>query len=75
MARFLKSFNYIVDHEGIKHDKLQLTGQNLGQVFNPISGCLWAMRLWCHEAKWPNLKLKTQPKQLLGYLLLTLVLS
>ncbi len=41
-------------------DKFQLTGQNLGPVFNSRSSC---MLLRCYEAKRPNLKLKTRPKQ------------
>ncbi len=49
-------------------DKLQLKGQNLGRVFNSRSGRMRAMHLCCFEAKGPNLKLKTWPKQLLGSL-------
>ncbi len=48
-------------------DKLQLTGQNLGWVFNFTSDWIF-MYLFCYEAKQPNLKLKTRPKQHLGYL-------
>ncbi len=48
-------------------DKLQLTGQNLGWVFNFRSDWIF-MYLFSYEAKQPNLKLKTRPKQLLGYL-------
>ncbi len=47
-------------------DKLKLTGQNLGPVFNSRCGCKCAMHLCRYEAKRPNLKLKSQPKQLLG---------
>ena len=32
------------------------------------------MYLFCYEAKQPNLKLKTRPKQLLGYYLLAFAL-
>jgi hypothetical protein len=32
------------------------------------------MHLFCYEAKQPNLKLKTWPEQLLGYLLLAFAL-
>jgi hypothetical protein len=56
-------------------DKLQLTGQNLGRVFNSRSGCMCAMHLCYYEAKLPNLKLKTWPKQLLGSLPITFALS
>ncbi len=55
-------------------DKLQLTGQNLGRVFNSRSDCMSALHLFCYEAKQPNLKLKTRPKQLLGSILLVFML-
>jgi hypothetical protein len=55
-------------------DKLQLTGRNLGRVFNSRSGCLCAMQLCCFGTKLPNLMLKTWPKQLLGYLPLDIAL-
>jgi hypothetical protein len=67
----------IITHKIIKliMDKLQLTGQNLGGVFNSRSGCMCAMHLCFYEAKQPNLKLKTWPKQLLGSLPITFALS
>jgi len=49
-------------------DKLQLTGQNLGRVFNFRTGHLNAADLGCYWVKLPNLNLKTQPKQLLDSL-------
>ncbi len=49
-------------------DRLQLTGQNLGWIFNFRSGYMIAMHLLCNTAILSNLELKTQPKQLLGYL-------
>ncbi len=49
-------------------DKLQLTGQNLGRVFNFRTGHLHAANVWCYPVKLSTLKLKTQPKQLLVYL-------
>ncbi len=49
-------------------DKLQLTGQNLGWVFNLRSVHLPVAHLWCYLVKLPNLKLKTRHKQLLGSL-------
>ncbi len=55
-------------------DKLQLTGQNLGGVFNFRSGHLHSGHLWCYPVKLPNLKLKTRPKQLLGFLPLDIAL-
>jgi hypothetical protein len=55
-------------------DKLQLTGQNLGRVFNFRNGRVYAMHFLCYRVKLTNLKLKTQSKQLLGYLPLDIVL-
>ena len=55
-------------------DKLQLTGQNLGCVFNFRSGCVHAVHLLCYGVKLSKLKLKTWPKQLLGSLPLDIVL-
>ncbi len=55
-------------------DSLQLKGQNLGRVFNSRSGCMHATHLFGYEAKLPNLKLKTRPKQFLGSLLLDIAL-
>jgi hypothetical protein len=55
-------------------DKLQLTGQNLGRVFNFRNGRVHVVHFLCYVVKLPNLKLKTQPKQLLGYLPLDIVL-
>jgi hypothetical protein len=55
-------------------DKLQLTGQNLGGVFNFRFGHLHAEHFWCYQVNLPNFKLKTRPKQLLGSLLLVIVL-
>jgi hypothetical protein len=55
-------------------DKLHLTGQNLGRVFNFRNGRVLAVHLLCCGVKLPNLKLKTWPKQLLGSLLLDIAL-
>jgi hypothetical protein len=55
-------------------DKLQLTGQNLGQVFNFRSGHLHAATFLVLSVKLPNLQLKTWPKQLLGYLPIVIAL-
>ncbi len=55
-------------------DKLQLTGQNLGRVFDSNSDRVYDIQLHFSEAEQPNLKLKTRPKQLLGYLLLDITL-
>jgi hypothetical protein len=49
-------------------DKLQLTGQNLGRVYNFRNGCLYGVHFLCYGAKLPNLKLKTQTKQFIGSL-------
>jgi hypothetical protein len=55
-------------------DKLQLTGQNLGRVFNIRSSHLQAAAFLVSSVKLPDLLLKTLPKQLLGYLLLDIAL-
>jgi len=55
--------------------KLQLTGRNLGPVFNSRNGSLYATHSCCYWSKRPDLELKTQPKQLLGYLPLDIVLN
>jgi hypothetical protein len=56
-------------------DKYKLTGPNLGWVFNFRWGCMCAMYFPCTISIWPNLKLKTQPKQLLVSLPLDIALS
>ncbi len=56
-------------------DKLQITGQTLGRVAITRSGCICAMHLYCYEAKLPNLMLKTQPNQPLGYIMLDVALN
>jgi hypothetical protein len=55
-------------------DKLQLTGQNVGRVFNFRSDHLHAATFLVLSVKLPNLQLKTQPKQLLGSLSLVIAL-
>jgi hypothetical protein len=55
-------------------DKLQLTGQNLGRIFNSGSGCGIAVQLYFSETEQPNLNLKTRPKQLLPSLSLDIAL-
>jgi hypothetical protein len=55
-------------------DKLQLTVRNLGRVFNFRRGRLHGALVWCYRVKLPGFKLKTRPKQLLGYLPLDIVL-
>jgi hypothetical protein len=55
-------------------DKLQLTGQNLGRVFNFRSGHLHFATFLSFSVKLPNLHMKTQPKQLLGSLPLVIAL-
>jgi hypothetical protein len=54
--------------------KLQLTGQNLGRVFNFRYGRVHAVHFICNGVKLHNLKLKTRPKQLLDYLPLDIAL-
>jgi hypothetical protein len=55
-------------------DKLKLTGQALGRVFNFRSGCMNTMHLQPTVAIRPNLELKTWPKQLLDSLPLVIAL-
>ncbi len=55
-------------------DKLKLTGQALGRVFNFRSGCMHTMHLLLSVAIRPNLELKTRSKQLLGSLPLVITL-
>jgi len=55
-------------------DKLKLIGYNLGCVFNSRARHACICRALACIAEWPNLKLKTRPKQLLGYLLLAFAL-
>ncbi len=55
-------------------NKLQLTGQNLDQVFNFRSGHLRAVTFLVLSGKVPNLQLKTRPKQLLGSIPLVIAL-
>ncbi len=55
-------------------DKLKLTGQNLGRVFHCRLGCTCIGHAIVHITKQLNLKLKTRPKQLLGYLPLAFAL-
>ncbi len=55
-------------YDTLPMDNLQLKGQNLGRVFNFRSGHLHVAHLWDFQVKLLILKLKTQPKQLLGSL-------
>jgi hypothetical protein len=54
--------------------KLQLTGLNLGRVFNFRCGRLHAAQIWCYQVNLTNFKLKTRHKQLLGSLPLVIAL-
>ena len=60
--------------QGSTMDKLQLSGQNLGRVFNFSNGCVHATQLYFFETKLPSLKLKTRPEQLLCSLPLVIAL-
>ncbi len=55
-------------------DKLKLAGQNLGRVFNSRLSCACIDHAIVCITKQPNLKVRTQPKQLLGSLALAFVL-
>jgi hypothetical protein len=54
--------------------KLKLTGLNLGRIFNYRCRCASAWISTCASSKQPNLKLRTQPKPVLGYLPLAFAL-
>jgi hypothetical protein len=45
--------------EPMGKNKLNLTRQNLDQIFNPRSSCALALLLFCSEAKVTSLELKT----------------
>jgi hypothetical protein len=55
-------------------DKLKLTGRNLGRVLNSRLRCACMCHAISYITKRPNLKLKTQPEQLLGSLTLAFAL-
>ncbi len=55
-------------------NKLNLTGQNLGRVFNFRNGSVHAVHFHSYRVKLSNLKLKTRLKQLLFALPLDIVL-
>ncbi len=56
-------------------DKLQITGENFGRVFNSRNSCVHALQLHFSEAEQqPNLKMKIRPKQPRGYLPLDIAL-
>ncbi len=55
-------------------DKLKLRGQNLGRVFNFRLSRACVCCATAYKTKWPSLKLKTWPKQLIGSLLLAFAL-
>ncbi len=55
--------------------KLQLTGRNLGRVFNFRKCCVHAVQLEFFETKLPDLKLKTRTKQVLGSLPLDITID
>jgi hypothetical protein len=57
------------------HGQTSTNRTNLGQVFNFRSGHLHAAHKGCYISKLPNLKLKTQPKQLLSSLPLDIGLT
>ncbi len=55
-------------------DKIKLTGRNLGRVCNSKLRHVCIRHAIAYITKWPNLKLKTRPKQLLGSLPLAFAL-
>jgi hypothetical protein len=56
-------------------DKLHLTGQNLGWVFNFRNGRVHVVHFICYGIKLPNLKLKTWPIKVLVSLQLDIALT
>ncbi len=66
---------YAVMLSVVPPDQHPPAGQNQGRVFNSRSGRVCATQLPCFEAKLPNLELKTQPKQLLGFLPIDIALT
>ncbi len=62
-------------HNTFLHRQLQLTGRNLGRVFTPRLGHACMCCAIAYITKQPNLNLKTQPRQLKGYLPLVFALS
>ncbi len=57
-------------------DKLKLTWQNLGRVVKSLDSAMFVQAMnYTHFVKQPNLKLKTQSKQLLGSLPLAFELT
>ncbi len=66
---------YVIMLSVVAPDQHPPTGQNQGQVFNFRSGRVCATQLPCVEAKLPNLELKTQNKQLLGFLPIDMALT
>ncbi len=55
-------------------DKLEPTGHNLGRVYNSKLRHSSECHAIAYITEWPNLKLKTRPKQLLGSLPLSFTL-
>ncbi len=55
-------------------DKFHLAEQNMGRVYYFRYGRVHAMHFLCYGVKLPNLKLNTQPKQVLGSLPLYIAL-
>jgi hypothetical protein len=63
-----------IDSIGVVIDKLMPTGQKLGLVFNSWFGHACICSAIAYITNLPNLKLKTQPKKLLGSLLFAVTL-
>jgi len=55
-------------------DKLELTRQKFGRVFNIRSGYVHTEHLCCNGAKLNNLMLQTWPRQPLGFIPLDIML-
>jgi hypothetical protein len=64
----------IVSKSGAMEKLQSVDRTKAGPNFQTRSGCMCATHFCCYEAKWPNLKLKIRPKQLLDSFLLSFVL-
>jgi hypothetical protein len=73
---FISDWTFFLElrHLSVSMDKLHLTGQNLGRVFNSRSGREYAIHSCCYWARLHDLNLETRPKQLLGSLPLDIAL-
>jgi hypothetical protein len=74
IKRLIRETSQMTHAMFVPMEKLQLTGQNLVQVFNFRVGCFRTTHFCSYQVIQHNLKLKTRSKQLLGYLPLDITL-